>query len=190
MRIFLRLPANQFPSVAPNSLQDVDLIEAAARDESSVARFEHDRIRFAHLLIALLLITSALLFALVYILFDRESFGLRKRKTLSSLSILQIPPALIALLIRGQNPGALILSTLLDLVCRGELALSGRVFTWLHPERTILRHSVFEHICSMAFAGQCKHRLSANSLRNHVRLLEQRSISLQQQEFPSYTKNK
>ncbi len=81
----------------------------------------------------MMLLLALLLLVLIYLYFDRE--GISRPYRPEGPARAGQRPAVMALLMRIRRPGSLLLSTLMDLVRRGELSLDGNVFTELYPGR-------------------------------------------------------
>lgn len=85
-------------------------------------------------LVYFLLVLSLVFILLIYFLFDREGIASFKDRYYLPDS-LELPPAVLSMVMRAGRPAGLIMSTLLDLVRRKEISLEGHVFTWLNPTR-------------------------------------------------------
>jgi len=85
-------------------------------------------------LVYFLLVLALVFILLIYFIFDREGIASFRARYYLPESI-ELPPAVISMVMRTGRPAGLIMSTLLDLVKRRELSLEGQVFTWLHADR-------------------------------------------------------
>ncbi len=85
-------------------------------------------------LVYFLLVLALVFILLIYFIFDREGIASFRARYYLPESI-ELPPAVMSMVMRTGRPAGLILSTLLDLVKRKELKLEGQVFTWLHADR-------------------------------------------------------
>lgn len=137
MTLFCLLPANLFEKApaAAQPLSRSELIVLARQAESDQTR-QSDFFKAVNSLVFILLAFAFLAGFLIFWFFDKES-GASFRNRYSHEIPTSIPPALLAILMRKQNPGRLILATLMDLVRRGVLQLHGCVFS--KPERTEAR---------------------------------------------------
>ncbi|MEA4888957.1 MAG: DUF2207 domain-containing protein [Clostridiaceae bacterium] len=130
------LPAEVFPT-APKAAVSLtrDQLTAAARAEDNQIHQDDSFRTTVYSLIFILIALAAILALLVYWIFDREgaaSFRQRYAREIPG----QCPPVLMSLLLRKDRPAQLILTALLDLVRRKELAIDGCVFKRLYPDRT------------------------------------------------------
>lgn len=137
MTLFCLLPVNLFEkaTAAAQPLSRSELIGLARQAESERKR-QSDLFKVANSLVFILLAFALLVGFIIFWFFDKES-GASFRNRFSHEIPADIPPALLAILMRKQNPGRLILATLMDLVRRGVLQLHGCVFS--QPERTEAR---------------------------------------------------
>lgn len=85
-------------------------------------------------LVYFLLVLALVFILLIYFIFNREGIASFRARYYLPESI-ELPPAVISMVMRTGRPADLIMSTLLDLVKRRELSLEGQVFTWLHADR-------------------------------------------------------
>lgn len=85
-------------------------------------------------LIYFLLVLALIFILLIYFFFDREGIASFKSRYYLPESI-ELPPAVMSMVMRTGRPAGLIMSTLLDLVKRKELSLEGQLFTWLNANR-------------------------------------------------------
>lgn len=129
MDLFLLMPDDFFtdaPSAAVN--RSWDTLVAKARQTDLLIKEDALTRSAVHRLVLTLLILSVLLVGVIFWLYDREcaaSFHHRYWQNVPE----QCPPAVLTILTRRGKPGRLMLSTLLDLVRRGELRMQGNVFT-------------------------------------------------------------
>jgi|GEM_PF-5469255 len=129
MTLFLLMPETMFSRVTPaqpgqtwEALTSEARLAASILEESGTAR------RVAYQLIFILLALSVILVLIIYWFYDREGSAVFKHQYWYSLPA-GCPPAVMAVLLKKDQPGRLLLATLLDLVRRGELTLQGNVFS-------------------------------------------------------------
>lgn len=122
------LPRDLFPEAAPAAeplSRETLISDARSRDDLLQRRYETEKslLNLIYVLLALSLIISLV----VYGRFDREVKP--ADGTEAALECLcALPPAVLAVLMKKKKPGNLLLSTLFDLVRRGELERDGLVF--------------------------------------------------------------
>ena len=165
-------PDEYFPkAAAAPELMSWDQLTAQARAVDSQLHQQEIFRTMVYSLIFILIALAAVLGLLVYWLYDRE--GAAKFHQHFSRDIPEPgAPVIIALLLGKQKPSRLILSMLLDLVRRGELALDGCVFTLLHPDRTDFSGFLVSEVYLLQWLfGKIapEHTLSTAKIRSYAR---------------------
>lgn len=129
------MPAEKFPQIEASvnlPTREALIYEAQERVKRADRRmFWRESVEA---LVYFLLVLALVFILLIYFIFDREGIASFRARYYLPESI-ELPPALISMVMRTGRPAGLIMSTLLDLVKRRELSLEGQVFTWLHVDR-------------------------------------------------------
>ena len=121
-------------------------------------------------LVFILLAVSIILVLLIYWFYDRECAATFLHRYWQKSP--GVPPAILAVLMRKDKPGQLMLATLLDLVRRGELRLQGNVFSLpASSNREYYGFAAFEiFLVQWLFDSvACDTMISTAEIRRHAR---------------------
>lgn len=144
LRLTMLLPCSFFyqaPTAAQRLTADELITQAVAGDEA--LHQEREWRSRAYGAIFILIGLAAVLFFIVYWLFDREGAVIDRQRYLRDVPH-ACPPVILALLLRRKRPAQLILSILMNLVHKEFVTLDGSVFTRLAGQNDLDQLSASE----------------------------------------------